>query len=88
MEKYGFDVGNAGSFIGLTDAFDVVFDLMMRGMIMMMMLKLMFCVICATKRSPLMNGTTPKQGIDDIVLFEVKTIEVKSLDVEKIFTFV
>ena len=88
MEKYGFDAGNAGSFIGLTDAFDVVFDLMMRGMIMMMMLKLMFCVICATKRSPLMNGTTPKQGIDDIVLFEVKTIEVKSLDVEKIFTFV
>ena len=84
MEKYGFDAGNAGSFIGLTDAFDVVFDLMMRGMIMMMMMKLMFCVICATKRSPLMNGTTPKQGIDDIVLFEVKTIEVKTIHVKSI----
>ena len=82
MEKYGFDAGNVGNFIGRTDAFDVVFGLMMRGMKMMMILTLMFCVICATKRSPPMNGTTPKQGIDDIVLFEVKTIEVKTIDVK------
>ena len=34
-----------------------------------------------------MNGTTPKQGIDDIVLFEVKTIEVKTIDVKETYTF-
>ena len=79
MEKYGFDAGNVGSFIGLTDAFVVVIDLMMRGMIMMTIMKLTSYVIYVTKKFPQMNGTTRRQGIDDIVPFVAKTIEVNNM---------
>ena len=78
MESYGSAVENVGNFVGPTDvAYAVVmFQMILETTLMMNLRQMPFYVIYVIKKSPIQNGITQKQGIDGIVLFAVKIIEV------------
>ena len=89
MESYGSVVENAGNFVGPTNVVYVAVTVqtLLETTVMMIWRPTQFYVIYVIRKFRIQNGITPKQDIDGIVLFVVKTIEVRLFYVSNFWVF-